>query len=222
MMGPDYDEIIPNLYLGNLQSTKDYRFLQLKNIKYVLSLTKNDVHLNPKEYKHIHFSLRDAPYEDLISIFDICYSFTDECLNRGFGILIHCDMGISRSATIVMAYLMKKMRKPLSEVFGFVKRRRPQVNPNFGFQAQLLLFDKMNLNKHADNPYTKLYHKYLMLDETTGEQRFDVKNYVAFLVKEAGPESNYKPPVAYETGCGDGYKCKNNVFQLITRSKRRK
>jgi len=233
MNSPDYDEIIPNLFLGNLESTKDYRFLKLKNIKYVLSITKNDVRLDPSEYKHIHFSLRDAPYEDLISIFDICHSFIEEGLRKGLGVLVHCNMGISRSSTIVISYLMRKMKRPFSEVYRFVKRRRPQVGPNFGFQAQLLLFDKMNFNRNSDSIYNKLYRQFLLSDNTTGEQKFDVKNYIAFIAGENDKEQlngnsenfsvTYKPPIPYEGGCGDGYKSSNNqvVHSFIKRNKRR-
>jgi protein-tyrosine phosphatase len=111
MNTPDYDKIIKNLYLGNLESTKDYKFLYLNNIKYILSLTQNEVRLEPNKYKHIHFHVKDAPYQDLISLFDICNSFINEGLNNNLGVLVHCDMGISRSATIIISYLMKKKGK---------------------------------------------------------------------------------------------------------------
>jgi len=187
MNAPDYDKIIDNLYLGNLESTKDYKFLYLNNIKYILSLTQNEVRLEPKKYKHIHFNVKDAPYEDLISLFDICNSFINEALNNNFGILVHCDMGISRSATIVIAYLMKRRSKSFNNIFQYVKFKRPIINPNFGFQAQLLLFDKLN-NRY--NNYIKLYKQFLINDNTTGEQHFDVKNYIQYIVNESKKPQN--------------------------------
>ena len=204
MSYPDYDEIVPGLYLGNIESTKDYNFLKRNNIKYVISLTNNYVKFNPNEIKHIHFRVRDAPYEDLISLFDICHSFINDGLSKGYGVLIHCDMGISRSSTIVISYLMKKMKKPFADVFRRVRLRRPKVNPNFGFQAQLLLFDKMNYTRHGNNPYHALYHKFSLNDRSNDELKFDVRGYISHLSKLEG---GYKPPTAYCRGGRVSYAC---------------
>ena len=53
---------------------------------------------------------------------------------------MHCFGGISRSATIVIAYMMKKEMMNLEEAFNYVKERRDIINPNDGFIKKLLDF----------------------------------------------------------------------------------
>lgn len=59
--------------------------------------------------------------------------------------LVHCQAGISRSATICLAYLMMKKRVRLEEAFEFVKQRRSIISPNFSFMGQLLQFESQVL-----------------------------------------------------------------------------
>lgn len=58
---------------------------------------------------------------------------------------VHCQAGISRSATICLAYLMRTNRVKLDEAFEFVKQRRSIISPNFSFMGQLLRFESQVL-----------------------------------------------------------------------------
>lgn len=58
---------------------------------------------------------------------------------------VHCQAGISRSATICLAYLMRTNRVKLDEAFEFVKQRRSIISPNFSFMGQLLQFESQVL-----------------------------------------------------------------------------
>ena len=56
--------------------------------------------------------------------------------------LVHCHAGISRSATIVIAYLMKALSMTLEEAYKLVKSRRPRIKPNQAFISQLMEYEK--------------------------------------------------------------------------------
>jgi dual specificity MAP kinase phosphatase len=58
----------------------------------------------------------------------------------GGKVLIHCYAGVSRSATITIAYLMQELGMPYSEAMKYVKSKRYFINPNDGFRRQLLAF----------------------------------------------------------------------------------
>ncbi|CAM9461390.1 unnamed protein product [Lampetra planeri] len=60
---------------------------------------------------------------------------------RGGRVLVFCQAGVSRSATICLAYLMWRSRMRLEEAFAFLKGRRSVVSPNLGFMGQLLQFE---------------------------------------------------------------------------------
>lgn len=66
---------------------------------------------------------------------------TDSVKQSGGRVLVHCQAGISRSATICLAYLMHTQRVRLNEAFDFVKQRRNVISPNLAFMGQLLQFE---------------------------------------------------------------------------------
>ena len=61
-------------------------------------------------------------------------------------VFVHCFAGVSRSATLVIAYFMWKNKKPYKEVYEFVNKRR-SIGPNYGFRKQLLIFEFIKKNK---------------------------------------------------------------------------
>lgn len=76
---------------------------------------------------------------------DRCSPSSDSVRDASGRVLIHCQAGISRSATICLAYLMKRKRVRLDEAFEFVRRRRSIISPNFSFMGQLLQFESQLL-----------------------------------------------------------------------------
>ena len=76
-----------------------------------------------------------------------------ECLNFIKGedkILVHCVAGSSRSATIVIAYIMWSKKMTYSKAFNFVKNKRSIIYPNTGFIEQLKLFEKELIKNDYD------------------------------------------------------------------------
>ena len=63
-------------------------------------------------------------------------------LGRGERVLVHCEVGVSRSASLVIAQLMRARRLRFFEAYGEVRARRPQVLPNIGFASQLQRFER--------------------------------------------------------------------------------
>lgn len=78
----------------------------------------------------------------------------------GGRVLVHCQAGISRSATICLAYLIHARRVRLDEAFEFVKRRRQVISPNLAFMGQLLQFE------------TDVLCPYTVLDSENGATAF--------------------------------------------------
>ncbi|KFZ60408.1 Dual specificity protein phosphatase 4, partial [Podiceps cristatus] len=118
-------EILPFLYLGSAYHA-----------------ARRDM-LDALGYKCI--PVEDNHKADISSWFMEAIEYIDsvkECCGR---VLVHCQAGISRSATICLAYLMMKKRVKLEEAFEFVKQRRSIISPNFSFMGQLLQFESQVL-----------------------------------------------------------------------------
>lgn len=83
-----------------------------------------------------------VPVEDFIS-FDIkryfqeSIDFIDTNLTQGINVLVHCFAGVSRSSSIILAYLMKTQGMTFREAFNYAQDKRKQINPNPGFVLQL-------------------------------------------------------------------------------------
>nr|XP_018629364.1 dual specificity protein phosphatase 1-like isoform X3 [Nicotiana tomentosiformis] len=97
----------------------------------------------------IEETVHDRDDVNISNYFEECFDFIEkakgkieEAKGQGGGVLVHCFAGKSRSATIVIAYLMKKHGMSLSEAFQLVKSKRPVISPNAGFMIQLQNYDK--------------------------------------------------------------------------------
>mgnify|MGYP003571488541 CR=1 FL=1 len=140
-------QITENLYLGNLYDAQNISYLLKIGIQKVLSLiTDPQLLYYPKEIEHKLIKINDFPRENIIQYFGECLLFIED--NRK--ILVHCVAGASRSATIVIAYLMWKNQLDYKESAKFVEQMRPCINPNYGFVRQLQIFDKL-LKQHKYN-----------------------------------------------------------------------
>lgn len=75
--------------------------------------------------------------------------FVDEARLQGTKCLIHCRVGVSRSATITICYVMKHLRMSLVQAYLFVRARRLNViiQPNLKFMYELLQYEQRLLGR---------------------------------------------------------------------------
>ncbi|EIE21188.1 MAP kinase phosphatase 1, partial [Coccomyxa subellipsoidea C-169] len=90
------------------------------------------------ELTYLVLFLQDTPAEDITSVLYNVFDFIEAARLNGGRVLLHCSQGVSRSATLAIAYLMWKRSRPFDEVLTSVKAIRGVANPNIGFTCQLL------------------------------------------------------------------------------------
>lgn len=168
--GPtSFDEIEENLFLGNLTAATDVEWL--KEMKITRILTVDSCPLPRKIQERLpnlvikYIQITDMPREDLLTHLEDSYEFIDQALELNSRILVHCYFGVSRSASVVIAYVMKKHRKSFLEAFEIVKKRRRFVGPNPGFVAQLKLYEEMDFGIDNTNIQFKMYRLQIAADK---------------------------------------------------------
>ncbi|CAB9519103.1 specificity protein phosphatase [Seminavis robusta] len=87
-------------------------------------------------------AVNDECGADILTFLDGATNFLNMVLSRGASALVHCEMGVSRSSTVVMAYLIRFRNMTRDEAYLHIKARRPQASPNPGFWEQLNQFEK--------------------------------------------------------------------------------
>lgn len=112
--------------------------LQEPSLQSTLQNTRPDVF---RRVKFLHIPVLDAVSTNLSDWFERAIEFIEENRLNDGSTIVHCQAGISRSATICLAYLMKTRGLNMDEAFDFLKARRSCVGPNFGFLGQLKLFE---------------------------------------------------------------------------------
>ncbi|XP_066902144.1 dual specificity protein phosphatase MPK-4 [Halyomorpha halys] len=144
--GPTSADCIENgLWLGNLSAAVDKEFLESIKCNHILTvdscpLPRNIISLPGMTSMYIQ--LTDMPHEDILSNFDNTYKFISEGQLSGV-VLVHCYFGVSRSCSVVIAFLMKKYCISYPQALDRVKAKRSTVGPNNGFINQLRLYEKM-------------------------------------------------------------------------------
>jgi len=116
--------------------------LKRMNIRYIITVCQYKPKY-PEDFSYHVVDVPDSPATDLLSNFEECHQFIDRAFEAGSCILVHCAAGVSRSATIVISYIMKKKRMPYEEAYHFVKEKRLIISPNEGFIRQLKIYEEM-------------------------------------------------------------------------------
>jgi dual specificity phosphatase 12 len=139
------DEIIPGLWLGPLSDATPEK-MKLHNIKTIINLSQHEYPAMPGIHCYT-LDVADGASVNLRKYFAKTNEIIGNSLKRGEAIYVHCRKGISRSATIVMAYLIYTFGWDPLELLHWIRTIRPCVNPNRGFWKQLKVYAQLQMQK---------------------------------------------------------------------------
>ena len=136
-------EILPHLYLGCRKVASCLPGLRENHITRILNVTSSIPnkfeHLEGFTYKQI--AVEDAHEVNMLQHLPEAFRFIEETKLTGEKVLVHCHAGMSRSVTVIIAYLMKYYEHTLDSAYEFVKERKSNISPNFSFMGQLLEYE---------------------------------------------------------------------------------
>ncbi|CAD8167551.1 unnamed protein product [Paramecium octaurelia] len=127
------------LYLGNIASL--FKSIKKNQIRAAISICEPLDTKGIQLEQHLQIALDDYEDSNIKQYFTQTNLFIQENLNKG-NLLVHCMAGVSRSAAIVIAYVMWSQKMTFQNALLFVTQRREQVYPNKGFRQQLMQYEE--------------------------------------------------------------------------------
>lgn len=135
------------------------RLIPQYSITHVLSVMKcapSIKEVNPEvKCQQLCIAVDDTEEEDLLQSFQIGVEYIREGLAAGGVVLVHCIAGVSRSCTMVAAYLMVVDGMSAEEAVASIRLKRRVVQPNDGFLQQLVAWQEMGGKLDPSHHYSK-------------------------------------------------------------------
>ncbi|KAM6308984.1 protein phosphatase Slingshot homolog 3 [Aegotheles albertisi] len=129
--------VFPHLYLGSEWNAANLEELQQNRVTHILNVAREIDNFFPALFTYMNVRVYDEETAQLLPHWNDTFLFLSHVRAAGGRALVHCRMGLSRSAATVLAYAMKELGWPLERALRHVRRCRPGVLPNPGFMRQL-------------------------------------------------------------------------------------
>ncbi|XP_041653393.1 protein phosphatase Slingshot homolog 3 [Cheilinus undulatus] len=145
-------KIFDYLYLGSEWNAANFEELQKNNVGYILNVTREIDNFFPDSFAYMNIRVYDVETTDLLPHWTDTYNFINTARKSGQAVLVHCKMGVSRSASTVIAYAMKQEHWPLDVALNYVRDCRSIIKPNEGFMKQLQTYNgilKASQQRHS-------------------------------------------------------------------------
>lgn len=132
------------IYLGGDSGANNFAMISQLGITHILNVSDNipNYYEDSREITYMRVPIADCGSVILKDYFPAVFAFINNALETGGRILVHCFAGKSRSASFVIAYLMKYQTMSFKHAFAHVQMHRAVVEPNLGFELQLYAFEK--------------------------------------------------------------------------------
>ncbi|CAI9735864.1 dual specificity protein phosphatase 14-like [Octopus vulgaris] len=134
-------EITQYLYLCAAAAVSREKVRSLQ-ITHIINCTLDVPNFKGENVECVNIQVDDSSRAHLGIYFDRCADMIRQASLKNGKVLVHCVAGVSRSASLCIAYLMKYERMSLLQAYKFVKRKRYVIHPNVGFWQQLIEYEK--------------------------------------------------------------------------------
>lgn len=136
------NKILDQLWLGDMSAAYNKLLLKKYGVTHILTVASGIPPKHPSNFVYKVVTILDSPSANLKAHFQSCIKFLKAAIEQGGTVLVHCFAGVSRSTTIVIAYLMQELGMGLTDSLMYVRKQRYFINPNDGFRRQLQAFQR--------------------------------------------------------------------------------
>nr|CAI5820296.1 unnamed protein product [Callosobruchus analis] len=130
-------EIFDHVYLGSEWNASNYEELRRNGVGHILNVTREIDNFFPGTFDYLNVRVYDDERTDLLKHWDDTFKYITKAKAKGSKVLVHCKMGVSRSASVVIAYAMKAYNWDFNTALKHVKEKRSCIKPNHSFLLQL-------------------------------------------------------------------------------------
>jgi len=131
------NEIIDNIYLGNINSVYDKKKLKEIGITDIISVIEGFDPPYVNDFNYLVINAIDTETTNLSNCFNVSNEFINNVIENDRKILIHCTFGKSRSVTILAGYIISRFGMNPENALKAIKSKRNIINPNKFFVEQL-------------------------------------------------------------------------------------
>lgn len=140
------------LFQGSGNQATDVSMIASCGITHILNIS-TEHHGAIDKIKYLHIRLMDDGKSDFSNHFVEVVKFIEMAKSSGGKILVHCNLGVSRSSTATLAYMMYSYHCPLLDAFKLLRMRRPISSPNKSFLYQLADFEYYLFGEHLTDAH---------------------------------------------------------------------
>nr|XP_044988526.1 dual specificity protein phosphatase 18 [Jaculus jaculus]XP_044988527.1 dual specificity protein phosphatase 18 [Jaculus jaculus] len=141
--------ITKSLYISSGVAASDKLLLTSNQISTVINVSAEAVSTFHEDIQYVQVPVTDAPTSQLCDYFDPIADHIHSVEMKQGRTLLHCAAGVSRSAALCLAYLMKYHAMSLLEAHAWTKSCRPIIRPNSGFWKQLIHYEFQLFGKNT-------------------------------------------------------------------------
>ena len=173
-------QILDGLFLGSKESCGEdlLSSLQEKGITGIVNCTKKAKNVHQEFIKYCNIRINDESSADIGMYFPDATEFIHEHVSQGGAVLVHCEKGVSRSSTIVIAYLMRYHDMKRDEAYTKVKSNHPIADPNYGFYQQLKTFEYFLFSSEEGETLSSFVkNNFGCCSDNAAEESFDIKSW---------------------------------------------
>ncbi|MCO4769009.1 MAG: dual specificity protein phosphatase family protein [Deltaproteobacteria bacterium] len=148
-----FNRVADGVYVGARPQPAGLQALEEAGITHVISCLeeteRGSVAFLRERFETVFIPVRDSIDSDIAASFPEAFAFASraQASPSKAGLLVHCAVGVSRSATVATALVMQRQALTFLDAYRSVRAGRPKVLPNIGFASQL---QRLEHSMHAE------------------------------------------------------------------------